>query len=156
MYDDFSKIQDEFEKICEEYGKISGRKYEVVEEYRLKDAKKVLVTIGSVSGTAKEAIDQLREKGEKVGLLEVSLFRPFPYEKIKKALKEPQEVVVMDRSMSFGTNHPLHSEITNSLCKVPNSKYKIESVVYGLGGRDTFQRQIMEVLEGKNKSNFLM
>lgn len=154
MYDDFEKIQGEFENIAEEYAKISGRKYEVFEKYKTDDAEKVLVTMGSVSGTAKDVIDDLRAQGEKVGLLELALFRPFPYESVKNALDKAKEVIVMDRNLAFGTKQVLASEVSHAIEK------PVKSVVYGLGGRDTFKKQIAELLEENppagGKDNFLM
>lgn len=150
------KAIEEYEKICKEYGKISGRVYGAYEAYKTDGAEKVIVAMGSVCGTIKDAIDKLEEEGEKVGLLQLSLFRPFSYEDIEKAIKDAKEIFVMDRSMSFGTNNPLHSEIINSLYQIQDTKYKIKPVVYGLGGRDTFQKQIMDLVKGKIKDKYLL
>jgi pyruvate ferredoxin oxidoreductase alpha subunit len=85
-----------------------------------------------------------------VGLLEISLFRPFPYEEVKNALDKAKEIIVLDRNLAFGTVQVLAGEIEQAIGK------KVKSVVYGLGGRDTFQKQIIELVEGKNENNFLM
>jgi pyruvate ferredoxin oxidoreductase alpha subunit len=149
QYEATEKSEEEYKKITEEYGKISGRKYNTVEKYKTDDADKILVAMGSVCGTAKEAIDYLREEGKKVGLLEVSLFRLFPYDDVKKALENAKEIIVMDRNLAMGAKQVLASEVSLAVgCEV-------KSIVYGLGGRDTFQKQIMEVLEGKNENKFL-
>lgn len=149
QFEAMEKVDEEYSKITEEYGKISGRRYDTAEKYKTDDAKKILVAMGSVCGTAKETIDGLRERGEKVGLLELALFRPFPYDEIKKALKNSKEVIVMDRNLAMGSKQVLASEVSHSIGR------EVKSVVYGLGGRDTFKKQIIELLEGKNKSNFL-
>lgn len=153
----------EYEKITAEYEKISGRRYGFFEEYRIDDAEKIMVLIGSTAGTAKVVVDHLRDKGEKVGLLKINLFRPFPHAKIARALKNAQEIIVMDRAQSIGTNPPLYAEIINSLYgggkdgsrPVSMGKCEIKSYVYGLGGRDIFQQQIENVFLGKAKSNYL-
>ncbi|HPN96665.1 MAG TPA: transketolase C-terminal domain-containing protein [Candidatus Moranbacteria bacterium] len=150
LSDAFDTVEGELEKIYEEYGHISGRSYKKIEKYKLEDAEKILVAMGSVGGTIKDAIDKLREDGEKVGLLEISLFRPFPYEEVKKALKDTKEVIVLDRNLAFGTKQVLASEISHSIGK------KVKSVVYGLGGRDTFQKQIMDLVKGDNQSGYLL
>ena len=49
--------------------KISGRKYGLIEEYKMEDAEYAVVIIGSAAGTTKDAIDHMRENGEKVGLV---------------------------------------------------------------------------------------
>jgi pyruvate ferredoxin oxidoreductase alpha subunit len=150
------KVAEEYLKIAKEYAKISKRGYGLFEQYELEDAQKVLVLIGSVAGTAKDAVDGLRKKGEKVGLLKVELFRPFPFLEIASALKNAKEIIVMDRAQSIGSNSPLHSEIINSLYQIPNTRYQIRSIVYGLGGRDVFKKQIEKILEGKFKEKYLI
>lgn len=147
------KVREEYLKIAKEYEKISGRKYGLFEEYALEDAQKVLVLIGSVAGTAKDAIDELRKKGEKVGLLKVGLFRPFPFLEIADALKRAKEIIVMDRAQSIGSHPPLYSEIIVSLQNA--SGITVSSVVYGLGGRDVFKKQIEKILEGKFREKYL-
>ncbi|HCP15723.1 MAG TPA: pyruvate ferredoxin oxidoreductase, partial [Peptococcaceae bacterium] len=72
--------------IAKEFETISGRKYDMIEEYRMEDAEYAMVIIGSSAGTAKEAIDELRTAGVKAGLIKVRVFRPFPLEEIAAAL----------------------------------------------------------------------
>jgi pyruvate ferredoxin oxidoreductase alpha subunit len=151
MADQFPEAEKELQEIYDEYAKISGRKYSIAEKYQLEDAETVLVSLNSsVCGTAMDAIDKLRSDGKKVGLLEISLFRPFPYEEVKNALDKAKEIIVLDRNLAFGTVQVLAGEIEQAIGK------KVKSVVYGLGGRDTFQKQIIELVEGKNENNFLM
>ena len=149
MADDFEKIQKEYEKICKEFAKISGREYGIFESYKLDGAEKIIVAIGSVCGTIKDAIDKMEKDGEKVGLLQLSLFRPFPYDDIKKSLSKAKEVIVMDRNLTFGTKQVLASEISHSIQK------PVKSFIYGLGGRDTFQKQIIDMVRGKIEGIFL-
>jgi pyruvate ferredoxin oxidoreductase alpha subunit len=150
MMDAFEK----YDKIAKDYEKISGRKYEIFETYKTKDAEKIMILIGSSAGTTKEAVDKLREAGEKVGLLKINLFRPFPHKEIAEALKNAKEIIVMDRAQSIGTNPPLYSEIINSLY-VTNYKLRVTSYIYGLGGRDLFQKQIEDIFMGKIKNKYI-
>ena len=151
-YFDFKLEQEEamekvffhFEKAAKNIEKITGRSKNYFEKYRTNDAERVLVMAGSVSETAKEVIDELRDQGEKVGALSICLFRPFPEEKIKKALIMSEKIAVLDRSMSIGTWPPLYMEVKNSLCE---DEVSISSYVYGLGGRDVFQKDIKKVFE---------
>lgn len=131
--------------VCEEYAKISGRDYDYFESYQLDDAEKAIIVAGSAAGTAKVAVDELREKGEKVGILKIKLFRPFPYAQIAQALKNVKNIAVLDRTVSFGSVAPLYSEIVNSLFKIQNPKSKIQSYIYGLGGREIFKEDIKKV-----------
>lgn len=144
------KVPEMFDEIANEFEEISNRKYEFIEEYRTSDATKVIVAIGSVCGTIKEVVDRLRDGGEHVGLLKIRLFRPFPYEAVRNALKGIGNVVVMDRNLAFGTKQVLASEIEHATGK------KVKSVVYGLGGRDVFEKQIEDLFLKDKAPEYLM
>ena len=85
-------------EVAEEFEKISGRKYGLFEEYRMEDAERAVVIIGSAAGTTKDAVDRLREQGEKVGLIKISLFRPFPADEIAEALKNVKAIAIMQKA----------------------------------------------------------
>lgn len=130
------------EKVGEEFGKLSGRYYGLVEEYKLDDAELAVVALGSTCGTAKDTVDTLREKGKKVGLLKIRCFRPFPKEAIIKALAPLKAVAVLDRSASFGAfGGPVFTEIRSALYDAEH-KPLIINFIYGLGGRDIFPADI--------------
>jgi pyruvate/2-oxoacid:ferredoxin oxidoreductase alpha subunit len=102
-----------FDQIDKEYGDFFGRYYGgQIEEYRTDDADIVLVTSGSATGTAKTVVDAQREKGMKVGLVKLRMFRPFPREKLAKALRGRKAIGVLDRSVGFGWNSgPIYMEV---------------------------------------------
>ena len=132
-------------EICDEFGKLTGRYYDLIEQYRMDDAERAIVIIGSTAGTAKDAVDELRETGEKVGLVKIRFFRPFPAEEIADALKNVKAVAVMDRSESFSDNGgPLGAETMAALFRA-GSKAKAVDYIYGLGGRDVTTKDIKKV-----------
>jgi pyruvate ferredoxin oxidoreductase alpha subunit len=118
-----------------EFEKIFGRKYNLVETYKAEGAKVLLMVIGSFAETAMDLVDKLREKGEAVGLVRIRLWRPFPQEELRQAVRGAETLIVLDRAMSFGTLAPVVSEIKAALYPVEN-RPKIISFVGGLGGRD--------------------
>jgi pyruvate ferredoxin oxidoreductase alpha subunit len=134
-------------EINRNYVEISGREYNLFEAYKLDDAEKAIVVAGSTAGTAKVAVDELREEGQKVGLLKMKLFRPFPYAAVGEALKNVKKIAVLDRTVSFGSDAPLFSEIKNSLYQIPDTKYQIQSCIYGLGGREIFKEDIRKIFQ---------
>lgn len=137
-----------FRKICSEFGRISGRKYEMVESYKLKDAESAIVIMGSTAGTAKEVVNSLRAMGKKVGLLKINLFRPFPYKEVAHELSHVKKIAVFDRAISFGGYPPLYQDMSVSMHQHAGSnKHDLASYIYGLGGRDTMQSQIKKVFE---------
>ncbi|MEI7621702.1 MAG: pyruvate ferredoxin oxidoreductase [Candidatus Moraniibacteriota bacterium] len=141
------KAKAAYKKICSEFAKISGRKYAIFEEYQLKDAQYAIVIMGATAGTAKDAVDALRAQGKKVGLLVVKLFRPFPYEEVGKALAHIPKIAVLDRAISFGAYPPLYQDIVSSVYHSSSRKPDLASYIYGLGGRDTMQKDIEKVFK---------
>ncbi len=143
IYDAMEKVRDEFNKVTKDFGKISGREYQKIETYKIDEAETVIVAIGSTCGTIKSVVDKMRAQGKRVGLLKIRLFRPFPYIEVKKVLEKIKRVVVMDRNLAFGTQQILAGEIQKSL------EREVESVVYGLGGRDIYEKDIERIFLGK-------
>ena len=122
--------------VAKKYKELTGRGFELFEEYGTEDADYIMVIIGSAAGTAKQAVDDMRAKGKKVGVIKLRVFRPFPATEIANALKGCKAVAIMDRCESYNTNGgPLGSEIMAGLYR---EKVYIEAVnyIYGLAGRD--------------------
>ena len=136
------KVPAIFQGVVKEFADISGRKYDFVEEYKTEDAEKIIVAMGSTVGTIKEAVDNLREQGQKVGVLKIKLFRPFPYEQVKKSLQNAQEIIVMDKNLSMGARQVLENDVVQSI----GSSERVRSVVYGLGGKEVFVKEIEELI----------
>jgi pyruvate ferredoxin oxidoreductase alpha subunit len=136
------------EQVLKEYGKLSGREYGLIEEYRMDDAERAIILMGSSAGTAKDTVDDLRAEGEKVGLIKIRVYRPFPYDAMRKALKKVKAVAVLDRAVSFGTfGGPVYTDIRATLygngVSLPVMNY-----IYGLGGRDIDKAQIKSAFDG--------
>ena len=133
-------------KITAEFAKVFGRTYNgLIEEYRTKDAERVIVAMGSVCGTIKEVIDELRAKGKKVGLLKITSLRPFPAQNIYEALKNVPKVGVVDRALSLGSYAPLSAEIKAVFFGKAKKPTVISSFIAGLGGRDITKDSIKEI-----------
>lgn len=117
-----------------EYEERFGRKLQAVERYRLEDADVAVVTIGSMSGTGKYVVNQLREKGIKAGLLRICMFRPFPAEEVREALKGIKTIGVVDRSCGLGAAQgPVASEVKAALL---GEDVKVFPFIGGIAGRD--------------------
>lgn len=135
---------DVIKKVGQEYGKLTGRKYDTLHPYKMDDADIGVVVLGSTAGTARVAVNAMREKGINAGLLKVRVFRPFPKDEIKSALKNLKAVAVMDRSDSFGAfGGPVFSEVRSALL---GEDIEVTNYIYGLGGRDIRQDQIEQVI----------
>jgi len=119
-----------------DFGDRFGRYYSPVERYKADDAKVLLLTMGSFSETAATAVDEMREEGMNVGLVKLRLWRPFPFNDLRAAVKGSDVLIVLDRAISFGgPGGPVCSEVKSALYQQDNSP-KVVSFVGGLGGRD--------------------
>lgn len=141
----FQKVKSIYKKVCAEFEALSGRKHGFFEEYQTKDAEFVIVMMGATAGTVKDAVDSLREKGKKVGLLKINLFRPFPYREVGEVLSHAKNIAVLDRAMSFGSFPPLFQDISISMQRAGSRKHQVASYIYGVGGRDLFQKDVVKV-----------
>ena len=134
-------------RIFTEFGKITGNKYDFLEEYKTDDAEVAIVALGSTTGTTKVVVDNMREKGIKVGLIKLRVFRPFPAEEIMKALSKLKAVAVLDRSESFCDHGgPVFNEIRSALYDAKRQPLVV-NYIYGLGGRDITLEHIESVYE---------
>ena len=129
-----------------EFGNRFKRNYSPVESYRCEEAKVLLLTMGSFSETAMTAIDKMRGEGKQVGLLRLRLWRPFPFEEIRQAVKNAEVLIVLDRALSFGgPAGPVCSEIRSALYQ-QDEKPQVISFIGGLGGRDITPAGFEEII----------
>lgn len=159
LYTEAKKAQDEALKASwpvllqgwKEWEEITGRRYSPVELYRTDDAEAVLITMGSMGETACEAADRLRDAGRKVGVMKIRLWRPFPFEEVRRALKNVKVAVVFDRALSFGgQGGPVAMEVRAALYG-ESFRPRVVNFIGGLAGRDVspadFQDMVAEALQ---------
>ncbi len=131
--------------ISKEFEILTGRHYDLFENYKMDDAEYVIVCMNSTAGTVKNVVDKLRDQGIKAGLLKIRVFRPFPGEEIAKALSNAKAVAILDKVPLLNcTGGPLFEDIVSSMfvksVHVPTINY-----TYGVGGRDVTEEQIEKV-----------
>ena len=134
-------------EVAKDFEKMTGRKYELFESYKLEDAEIAIVCMNSTAGTTKVVVDELREKGIKAGLLKLRVFRPFPAEEIAKALENVKAVAVLDKADSLNAcGGALFTDVTSGMY-VNKRNVPTVSYIYGIGGRDTTTKDILSVYE---------
>jgi pyruvate ferredoxin oxidoreductase alpha subunit len=139
-------------QVLREFGKISGRRYSLVESYKTEDADVLLLCMGSFSETAMMTIDKMQAEGHKVGLVRLRLWRPFPLDEFRKAVSKAKVIIVLDRAMSPGSLPPLSSEIQAALYPL-RARPKVVSYVGTLGGREISAQGFEElILRGMKKA----
>lgn len=128
------------------FGEHFGTAYEPLDLYRVEDADTVFVIAGATATTVRVAVDRLRERGERVGLAKLRLFRPFPFEDVRNALRGASRVVVLDRNISFGHHGIFFQEVKSALYGLVPAP-DVYGAVIGLGGRDVTVDTILQVYD---------
>ena len=133
--------------VAADFEKTFGRKYGLIETYRMEDAEAAIVLIGSTAGTARACVDEMRGRGRKAGLVKIRAFRPFPAEELAESLCNARAVAVMDKSEGFsGCGGPVYAETAAACIGLAHMPMMI-NVVYGLGGRDCRTTDIARVYD---------
>ena len=134
-------------EVWDEFTQKFGRTYRPVESYRTEGAEVLLNMAGAISGTARVAIDTMRDEGRKVGMIRTRLWRPYPFDDIRAAVKGVKAVAVVDRALSFGgPGGPMCSELRSALYPL-DEKPVVTGYVAGLGGRDVTIENFYEMVE---------
>jgi len=132
---DMEKAPALIEETGQEYEKLFGRRLRLVEDYLCDDAEIVLVSSGTAGYTARVAVDDLRQNGVKVGNLRIRVFRPFPFEAVRRILKKAKKVAIVDRNISYGHHGIFYQEVKSALYGGANGR-PLFGFIAGLGGRD--------------------
>jgi len=144
-YDVVLEVWDSFEKKF-------GRKYRPVEGYMAEDADILIMIAGATYGTARVAVDAMRKEGKKVGIVRPRLWRPYPFEDIRKAVGNAKSVAVVDRALSFGgPGGPICSELRSALYPM-EKKPAVVGFIAGLGGRDITVENFRQMVDETEKS----
>ena len=138
-------------EVSADFERLTGRKYEFFEKYKMDDAETVIVCMNSTAGTAKAAVDELREQGVKAGLLKIRMFRPFPSEEVAEVLKNAKAIAILDKADSLnGAGGALFEDVVSGMY-VANVHVPTVNYVYGIGGRDTTVSDIKKVYNDLNE-----
>ena len=139
------KAKEIIKEVAIDFEHWTGRHYDFFEEYKLDDAEVAIVCMNSTAGTTKAVVNKLREQGVKAGLLKVRMFRPFPAEEIAEALSHLKAVAVLDKADSLNAAGGALFEDVTSAMYVNKKQVPMVNYVYGIGGRDTTEKQLESV-----------
>ena len=180
----FEHIAELADKAMDEYYELTGRRYHRVGEHRTDDAEYLIVGMGSMIVQAQAVADYLRETRKlKVGVVDLTMFRPFPGDLIGKVMKGKKGVVVLERTdQPLAEDLPVMREVRAALNKclengqiekgeeLPYSRYpaykgddapRLYSGAYGLGSRDLQPEGLIAAVEnmipgGKKRKFFYL
>lgn len=140
------------QRIAAEFAVITGRRYDVIDCYRLEDAEDVFVMCNALASVGKDAVNRLREQGRRVGLLRLRLIRPLPKVAISEALRGKRCVVVVDQNLSPGLGGILFQEIAGTLYNEPDRPRTLSSFSGGLGGKEIHFDDFVSMLDAAQTS----
>jgi pyruvate/2-oxoacid:ferredoxin oxidoreductase alpha subunit len=146
MQESMEKAKGVFRSLLGEFESTFGRVYAPVESYLAEGAEVLLVTVGTITGTARVFVDEARKDGKKIGLVKVKMFRPFPEEEVRQALKGAQRVVVLDRNISLGGEGIFCQELKAALYGM-EPKPEVIGVIAGLGGLDVTPENLRDLYQ---------
>ncbi len=131
--------------VSKDFEKWTGRHYDLFESYKLDDAEIAIVCMNSTAGTTKAVVNKLRDNGVKAGLLKIRVYRPFPGEEVSESLSHLKAIAVLDKADSLNAiGGALFEDVTSSMY-VAQKNVPIVNYVYGIGGRDTTEKDIESV-----------
>src|SRR5947207_3829077 len=135
-----------------EFGRLTGRHYGFIQEYKTEDADTVFVSLGCAADNIEAACDYLREqRNAKVGSIHINVIRPFPEAAVINALRGKKNVIILERTdEGLAGDNPLARDIRVALGKAnevvkyggalpalkPEETPRIFRGAYGIGSRD--------------------
>ncbi len=134
-------------EIFAEYEKISGREIPLIKEYKTEDAEVLMFVLGSAYLTARSAVEKLRQDGKKVGVFSFSVLRPFPSEQIAEKFKKVKTILIADRQDSYGADGGNMSLEIRAALQKAGVNTRVLSRVFGLGGKDFYEKDAIELFE---------
>ena len=153
------------EEAHEEFGRLTGRYYGLVTEYKTDDADTVFLSLGSAAENCEAAVDHLRAtRGATVGSIHLNVFRPFPEQALVRALAGKKNVIILERTDEpLAGDNPMGRETRTALNKAlkvdgrpveagfpevtPDQMPRLFNGIYGLGSRDFRPEQIIGAYE---------
>ncbi|WP_455207876.1 2-oxoacid:acceptor oxidoreductase family protein [Kaarinaea lacus] len=179
----FDHIQHITDQAFEKFYQLTGRHYARVMTYRCDDAEYIILGQGSVIPSAEVVADYLRESRKlKVGVINLTMFRPFPSDLLSEMLKGKKGVAVLERlDQPLASDLPLMREIRATMSKSIENGYaegskpwpelatykkpehipQLYSGSFGLGSRDLQAEGIIAAIEnmlpkGKQRKQFYL
>jgi len=166
FYEHVSELAD---RCIDEYASLTGRQYRRIGAYRTDDADYLILGMGSMIPSAEAVADYLRATRKlKVGVVNLTMYRPFPGDLLGHLLKGKKGVAVLERTdQPLAEDLPLMREVRATVSKcvenatagkgeLPYPGYaalktgdlpRLYSGCYGLGSRDLQPEGLIAAIE---------
>ncbi|MBI5109809.1 MAG: 2-oxoacid:acceptor oxidoreductase family protein, partial [Rhodocyclales bacterium] len=168
----FDHVEALTDACMEEFAGLTGRRYQRVSGFKTEDADYIILGMGSMIVQAEAVADYLRETRKlKVGVVNLTMFRPFPGDLLGQVLRGKKGVAVLERTdQPLAEDLPLMREVRSALLKcvengmaaaqgqkeAPYTGYavyaaaempRLYSGCYGLGSRDLQPEALIGAVE---------
>jgi len=132
----YDKCQVAVQEAMDEFHAQTGRRYRMVDFYRMEDADYALVGMGGMMETAQAAADYMREEMDlKVGVVHVTCFAPFPATQLVEVLRNVRAMTVLERMDNpLAQSNPLVQGIKASFADA------LTGISYGSNGEFKFPK----------------
>jgi pyruvate ferredoxin oxidoreductase alpha subunit len=131
-------------KTCRDYAELFGRDHGgMLWTYKAEDAEILMVSMGSLATESTTAADLLRESGIRAGVVGIRVYRPFPREEVREALRNIPAIVVFEKNISYGYEGALCADIKAALYGT-GIQTPVHNYIAGLGGRDVKAAELAE------------
>ncbi len=177
----FDHVAELTDRAMEEFYQLTGRRYARAFGYLIEDAEYVLVGQGSVVSNCEAVADHMRRQGVKVGVLNLTMFRPFPTDLVSAFLRGKKGVAILERlDQPLAADPPILREVRAAMGKGvenfrasgttpypgaaeirPDEVPDFYSGSFGMGSRDLQPGDIISVVnnmlpEGKRQRLFYL
>jgi len=166
----FDHIESIADQVMDEYYGLTGRRYARASGYRSEDAEYLILGQGSLIVQAEAVADYLRDTRKlRVGVINLTMFRPFPGELIARLVQGKKGVAILERTdQPLAEDLPIMCEVRAALGKalenglvgrgeaLPHPNYpsyrpvempRLYSGCYGLGSRDLQPEGLIAAVE---------
>ena len=120
----------------ERFRDLTGREYAPVRYYGAPDTERIIVIMGSGVETAAETAAFLAQNGDKTGVVQITLYRPFPADDFISAFPSTtKSIAVLDRTKEPGASgEPLYQDVMVTFAEAA-AKGQVRSMPQIVGGR---------------------
>jgi len=153
------------EEAYAEFGRLTGRRYGLITEYKTADADTVFVSLGCAADNVEAGCDYLREqRNVRVGSIHINVIRPVPEAAVIEALRGKKNVIILERTdEGMAGDNPLARDIRVALGKAneaakypahrglpaltPEETPRLFRASYGIGSRDFRPEHVLGACE---------
>jgi pyruvate ferredoxin oxidoreductase alpha subunit/2-oxoisovalerate ferredoxin oxidoreductase alpha subunit len=129
-----------------EFVRVFGRRPDgALAPHRTADADVVMMACNTMARTLHQVVDARRARGVRAGMVRIKMFRPFPREALRAAVRSARRIGVLDRNHGPGSGGIFWQEVAATLQQ--SRGVLLQDYLVGLGGGDVTPEIIEELFD---------